>query len=181
MNDIAFRPLARSDFPLLARWLAEPHVARWWNHGTSPQAVDADFGPSVDGADPAEVFIVLLDGRPVGLLQRYLFCDNPGYQDELAALLPVPAPALSMDYFVGVPETLRRGVGSAMLRRAVAHCWRDHVSAPSVIVPVNAANRASWRTLERAGFARAAEGPLTPDNPIDGPAHFVYRIERPTS
>jgi hypothetical protein len=26
----AFRPLSRSDLPLVARWLAAPHVVAWW-------------------------------------------------------------------------------------------------------------------------------------------------------
>ena len=28
---ISFRKLGRSDFPLLQKWLAAPHVAVWWN------------------------------------------------------------------------------------------------------------------------------------------------------
>ena len=28
---ISFRELERSDFPLLQKWLAAPHVAVWWN------------------------------------------------------------------------------------------------------------------------------------------------------
>ena len=33
---VELRPLQRADFPLLARWLAEPLVARWWAHETTP-------------------------------------------------------------------------------------------------------------------------------------------------
>ena len=40
---ITFSPLERSHLPLVAGWLAEPLVARWWNHDTSPEAVEADF------------------------------------------------------------------------------------------------------------------------------------------
>ncbi|HSW03661.1 GNAT family N-acetyltransferase [Aquabacterium sp.] len=176
---IHLRRLGRADYPLLAAWLARPHVARWWNHEHTPEALEHDFGPSIDGADLAEIFIADAHGRPFGLVQRYTFADNPGYIDELAPLLAVPGAALSMDYFVGEPAALRRGLGTAMLQAALRSTWRDHASAPAVIVPVGAANTASWRLLERVGFHRVAEGPLTPDNPIDGPAHFVYRIERP--
>jgi len=35
--------------------------------------------------------------------------------------------------------------------------------------------------LERAGFSKAAEGPLTPDNPIDDIHHYVYMIKRPAA
>ncbi|GAA1607828.1 hypothetical protein GCM10009789_72810 [Kribbella sancticallisti] len=41
-----FQRLTRADFPLLAGWLANPHVARWWNHETTPEALERDFGSS---------------------------------------------------------------------------------------------------------------------------------------
>lgn len=174
-----FERLARSHFPLLQRWLAVPHVARWWAHDTSAEAVEADFGPTVDGTDTAEIFIVREGGQPAGLVQWYTFADNPGYIDELAVVMPVPAAALSMDYFVGEASALRRGLGAAMLRASLERIWRAYPLAPSVIVPVNAANVASWRVLERAGLHRVAQGRLQPDNPIDDWEHHVYRIDRP--
>ena len=174
-----FRPLARSDYALLARWLAEPHVARWWNHDPSAAAIERDFGAVIDGDDPADVSIVDHDEQPVGLLQRYRFADNPAYLDELAPLLSIPGAALSIDYFVGEPTALRRGLGSAMIAAAVAAIWRDHPAAPSVVVPVCASNVASWRTLEQAGFRRVATGLLAPDNLIDSWDHVVYEVDRP--
>jgi len=178
-SDFTFRHLARSDYALLGRWLSEPHVARWWNHDSSPAAIERDFGASIDGDDPADVFIVGHGAKPLGLLQRYRFADNPSYLDDLAPLLTVPGEALSIDYFVGDPSALRRGLGSAMIAAAVAAIWCDHPAAPSVVVPVCVANAASWRALERAGFRRVAAGPLKPDNPIDAWDHFAYRIDRP--
>jgi aminoglycoside 6'-N-acetyltransferase len=175
------RPLARGDFLLLAAWLARPHVARWWNHEASPAAVERDFGAVVDGTDPAEIFIAAVDGRPFGLVQRYTFADNPDYLDELAPLLAVPPGALSIDYFVGEDALLRCGLGAGMVHAAVQGAWDAYPAAPAVIVPVAAANRASWRLLERVGFTCVAQGPLVPDNPIDDPAHLVYRIDRPKS
>lgn len=44
-----------------------------------------------------------------------------------------------------------------------------------------AANTASWRALEKAGLRRIAEGLIEPDNPVDDPLHYVYRVDRPTS
>jgi len=176
---VTFRRLARSDYALLARWLSEPHVARWWNHDPSAAAIEHDFGASIDGVDPADVFIVEHDAKPLGLVQRYLFADNPSYVEELAPLLPVAGAALSIDYFVGEPSALRSGYGSAMVAAAVAAIWRDHPAAPAVVVPVSAANEASRRTLERVGFRRVAAGLLEPDNPADTWDHVVYRIERP--
>jgi RimJ/RimL family protein N-acetyltransferase len=30
-EEVVFRPLDRSDFPLLQQWLSEPHVDAWWH------------------------------------------------------------------------------------------------------------------------------------------------------
>ena len=57
--EIAFRPLERSDLPLLAEWLGRPHVARWWREPSDLAAVEATYGPLIDGSDPTEGFIAV--------------------------------------------------------------------------------------------------------------------------
>ncbi|WP_276608102.1 GNAT family N-acetyltransferase [Streptomyces rhizosphaericola] len=81
---ITWRGLTVDDFPLLISWLEQPHVARWWNHETSPETVERDFGPAVRREEPAEVLLALLDGVPVGLLQSCRLTDYPEYVAELA-------------------------------------------------------------------------------------------------
>ncbi len=173
------RQLARGDLPLLAAWLRQAHVARWWDHATTPEAVEADFGPGIDGTEPVEQLVACLPGRPFGFVQRYGLGAYPEYRAELAQWIAVPADAFAIDYFVGEPGLLRRGLGTAMVRAAVAALWQEAPRASSVVVAVNAANLASWRTLERAGFRLAGRARLAPDNPIDGRDHVVYRIDRP--
>jgi aminoglycoside 6'-N-acetyltransferase len=177
---ITLRRLARSDFPLLARWLAEPHVARWWAHETTPEALEADFGPDVDGLERSEVFIAAHGGAPIGLIQRFRCADYAQTRDEMAALAPVPEAAISIDYFIGEPQLLRRGLGSAMIRTCVHGAWRDWPDADAVVVAVHADNEASWRVLARAGFRRVGCGAMTPDNPLDDERHLVYRLDRGT-
>ncbi len=176
---VDFRPLTRADLPLLARWLAEPLVARWWDHATTPEALEADFGPCIDGTDPAEVLLALTGGRPFGLVQRYLVADFPEYVAELEPVVDVPPGALSIDYLIGEPDVRGGGAGTAMLAAFVADSWPRYPAADAVLVPVAAGNVASWRALERAGFTRVAEGPMTPDNPVDPPDHVVYLLRRP--
>jgi aminoglycoside 6'-N-acetyltransferase len=177
---LSWRPLVAGDLPLLAQWLAEPQVARWWNHDASPAGVEQDFGPSVRGEEPGEDLVVLLDGRPVGLLQRSVIADYPEELDEFATLVEVPEGAVELDYLLGDPTVRGRGLGARMIAAAVADTWSAYPNASAIMVCVVAANVASWRALERAGLTRIAEGVMVPDNPIDDPLHYVYRIDRPS-
>lgn len=178
-SGITFRRLERADFPLLAVWLAQPHVARWWNHEFTPEAIERDFGASADGAEPNEDYLAMLDGEPIGLLQFSHYTDYPEYLDELSAVLPVPAGAVSIDYLLGDPALTNRGLGSAMIRAFIERIWRVDLEATCVLVPVVSANLASWRSLQRAGFRLVARGALQPDNPIDDPSHEILRLDRP--
>jgi aminoglycoside 6'-N-acetyltransferase len=99
--------------------------------------------------------------------------------DEVAHILHVPGDARSIDYLIGPSDALGKGIGTAMLAAFVARTWNDDPATPAVIVPVQADNRASWRALERAGFARIAAGELEPDNPIDSRSHYIYQLVRP--
>ncbi len=175
---VELRPLRREDFPLLSRWLAEPLVARWWDDDPSPEAVERQYGPSVDGDDPTALYLGLHEGRPVGFVQVYAFADEPDSLAELARICWVPDGALSIDYLIGEPDARGRGLGAALIAAAVARGFADHPEAQDVLVPVVAGNTASWRALQRAGATWYAEGDLEPDNPIDPPAHVVHRFGR---
>ena len=64
---VALRPMSRDDFPALATWLRAPHVEVWWPwvHGDTgaSEAVEAEYGPCIDGDDPTELFVIEADGR----------------------------------------------------------------------------------------------------------------------
>lgn len=176
---LTWRPLAAADLPLLAEWLQEPQVVRWWNHEYTAEAIERDFGPSVRGEEPGEDLVVSLDGRPFGLLQRSVIQEYPGELTEFEAVVDVPKGAVELDYLIGEAALRGRGLGSRMLVEAVQNTWNDYPDAPAVLVTVVAANTASWRVVEKAGLQRIAEGPMSPDNPVDDPLHYVYRIDHP--
>ncbi|WP_333775549.1 GNAT family N-acetyltransferase [Streptomyces sp. IBSBF 3136] len=177
--EITWRRVGERDFPLLRTWLLQPHVARWWNHETTAEAVARDFGPAARGEEPSEDFLACVDGRPIGLVQRSRLCDYPEYSAELAAVVAVPDGSLTIDYLIGDPGHTGQGIGTAMIRSFIDRTWAEHPLAPCVLVPVVAANRRSWRALERAGLRRVGVGELEPDNPVDAPTHYLYRVDRP--
>ncbi len=175
-----FRRLTRDDFALLGAWLAAPHVREWWNHDPSPRALEEDFGDTVDGDEPAEDWIVELEGRPIGLVQYCRFVDYPDYVAEMAPVHPVGVGVASIDYLIGDDELVGKGVGTAMIVAFVAFVWTHDPTTMSLVVPVNSANERSWRALLRSGFHLVARGEMDPDNPLHDRMHEVLRIDRPS-
>ncbi|PWJ50690.1 phosphoserine phosphatase SerB [Quadrisphaera granulorum] len=176
---VALRPLRRDDFPLLASWLDQPRVARWWPDAHTLEDLELDYGPGIDGTDPIHLALALTaGGRAFGFVQTYRYDDEPESRAALEALLPVPPGALGIDYLIGEPDLQGRGLGAAVISAAVAEGLVRHPDAPEVLVSVPLGNRASWRALEKAGFERAAEGDMVPDNPLDPHDHVVYRLTR---
>lgn len=178
-SPITLHPLSRTEFGMLAQWLAEPLVAKWWNHETSAAAVERDYGPAVDGREPSSVLIAELEGRPFGLIQHYPIAAYADYLAELESLCEVPGGAVSVDYLIGVADLRGRGLGTRMIATCLERIWVNGPEVAAVVLPVHVDNRASWRALERAGFRRVAQGELKPDNPRHSRDHHVYRLDRP--
>ena len=156
---------------------------RWWYHDLGDEAVARDFGPALRREEPTEDLLVELDGEPVGLVQRCRWDDYPEHLDELltgfSGSVDLPHGALSVDYLLGSPQLVGHGLGPRVIAAACEDAWSTYPDAPAVIVPVAAANRRSWRALEKAGFRRIGEAELEPDNPVDDRRHVVYRLDRP--
>jgi aminoglycoside 6'-N-acetyltransferase len=173
---IGFRRLERSDFPVVAAWLAAPHVAVWWLHRTSVADVEADFGPVVDGTDPTEVFIIAEDGKGIGIIQRYRFDDDPEW-DRTMAVGSVPRPAMGLDYLIGEEDRTGKGLGGPIIAEFVDDTWDQFPDIRAFVVDVHQDNRRSWRALEKAGFRRDWSGTIRSNDPSDeGPQHVYVRL-----
>lgn len=175
---ITFRRVTRDDFGLLATWLSEPHNRRWWNHETSPEAIERDFGPSVDGAEPCLDFLAFDDdGAPFGLIQRQRWIDYPGENETAAvgSLVDLGPGDYGIDYLVGSQYATGRGLGTAMIAAMCSEIF-GQAGGARIVVAVAAGNRNSWRALERAGFALVGHVDIAADNPIDPPDHVVYAL-----
>ncbi|MEO9007763.1 MAG: GNAT family N-acetyltransferase [Candidatus Dormibacter sp.] len=170
---IGFRRLERADFPLLARWQGEPHVARWWGPGPDLAAFETEYGPGIDGTDPTQVFLAELEGRPAGLIQRYRNRDHPSWDQQVQ----VPN-AVSIDYYLGEPHLIGKGIGPQMIAAFVEQLFADYVDITSVTVGVLQENRPSWRALEKAGFVRVRSQHLESDEPWDRGPGYVYALSR---
>lgn len=148
---IAFRAMTRADFPDVVRWVAEPHVARWWDDesGTLEKA-ERHYGPALDGRDPTRMWVVEVNGRSVGFVQDYLIGDHPDW-----ALLTAHPDAVGFDYAIGAPAWIGRGVGTRVLWRFLSDVVRPHYpAATTYFAAPDHRNAASLRVLDKLGFQR---------------------------
>jgi aminoglycoside 6'-N-acetyltransferase len=113
---ITFAALREADFPRLTRWLAEPHVRRFYQKSPiTLEEVALEYGPALRGEEPGHCHLAVGAGRPFGYLQCYRNVDYPRYAALIGAF-----DGFSIDLYIGEPEFLRRGWGRAMLRAYLA-------------------------------------------------------------
>jgi aminoglycoside 6'-N-acetyltransferase len=177
VDDFRFVPLQSSDFPILATWFAEPHVARWWREPSDPVSVKQNYGPLADGLDPTEGFIVHFSGRPIGYVQRYLIDDHPDWRETIWDALGQTG-GIGIDYVIGEPDFVGRAIGRRLISQFVHASWERYPSTNQVVVAMQQENIASWKALESVGFRRVWSGDLVSSDPSDRGPSFIYILDR---
>jgi aminoglycoside 6'-N-acetyltransferase len=141
-----FRPVTDKDFRLLERWLAEPHVAEWWDDPAGELAAIREHMDSVS----VEPLIVELAGKPIAYLQSYdphLEDDHP-YSDQ-------PFGTLGLDLSIGEPDMVGIGHGSAILDQFIEELFGE--GTPRVVIDPDSGNKRAIRAYEKAGFVPIGE------------------------
>ena len=95
------------------------------------------------------LWVVEVNGRSVGLVQDYRIRDHP----EFALLTPDPD-ALGVDYLIGEPAYVGRGIGTLMLWAWLVRVPRRFPDVRHCFAAPDHRNEASLRLLERVGFRR---------------------------
>jgi RimJ/RimL family protein N-acetyltransferase len=144
---LELRPMQLDDLEMFAGWLREPHFARWFLQDATAEEELADNRRAILGEEPATVLIAELDSRPIGWGQWYRWDAWPVAAQEYGAL---PG-ELGIDYGIGDPRCIGRGVGTSLVA-ALVRSARQSAPGASVLVGPSAANRASCAVLEKNGF-----------------------------
>jgi aminoglycoside 6'-N-acetyltransferase len=169
---IELRPMTAADLPLVAGWLREPHVARWWLSDQTAEHQLQEYADRVAGRGDTgtTVLIVVQRGHgPVGWCQWYRWADAPHEARELGTL---PGEC-GIDYAIGDPAAIGRGLGTELIA-ALADEVREHHPGGGIVVEPEAANTASRCVLERNGFELVDVRPLAFE-PNDRPM-AIYRL-----
>ncbi len=167
--DLSLREMGSDDLSLVAAWLADPEVARWFLVGSTIAAEIEDLRRCVMGDEPTEALIVLDGDRPIGWCQWYL-CQN--YPEHAVGVGAGPAD-VGIDYAIGEPGRRGRGQGTVLVGSLVTYIRGRHPDA-AVFADPEASNLASRRVLENNGFRLLAERPL-PSEPTQS-IMAIYRL-----
>ncbi|MEX2293477.1 MAG: GNAT family N-acetyltransferase [Acidimicrobiales bacterium] len=177
---LSFRPLAEEDLAQLARWLAEPHVREWWHDPSDLDAVRDKYLPCIRAEEPTEVFVIVLEGGDLGIMERYRLSTHPDWAHTIAATGHSYANAAGIDYFIGVRDAIGRGTGTQAVEDFTRLLFADYPDIEQVVVTPQLGNRASCRALEKSGYELMWTGRLESDDPSDAGTAALY-VQRRSS
>lgn len=144
----SFRAATTADLSMISQWLQTPEVRRWW--------IDAEGKPADPiGADDLDnphiaVRIVSHLGAPFAFIQDY---DPHAWTGHHFGHLPQGSRGI--DQFIGRPDMVGRGHGSAFIRAHVDRLMEN--GAPAVGTDPHPGNARAIRAYEKAGFRRCEE------------------------
>jgi aminoglycoside 6'-N-acetyltransferase len=155
---IEFAPLTEDDLPLLREWLEREHVRLWWREPIEDELTQ----------DRSGRYVIVVDGRPVGMIQTYLVADHPDWEAVVGA-----EPGLAgVDLLVGEEDAVGRGIGPQALAAFAEEVVFARPGTRACVATVEEPNRRSWRAFEKAGFRHVA------DVEEDGLPHRLMRLDR---
>lgn len=146
---ISFRPIRRSDFFLLQKWLAAPHVAIWWNEQFDLASLESRYGPRIDGSEPVHVYLILFEGVPIGWIQWYRWRDFPGHANRLSA----DHRSAGIDLAIGEIAMTGRGIGPAVIREFGTNCIFTNGDLDAIVADPSVRNLNSVSAFKKAGFS----------------------------
>lgn len=161
--EVTLRLATPADAAMLRAWDEEPHVvassgahdeAGWWDEELPREVPWREF------------LIAEADGLPVGVMQVI----DPA-EEETHYWGDCPPNLRAIDIWIGPPEWLGRGVGTQMMRLAIARCFADPAVAAILIDPL-AENLRARRFYERLGFREVGPRRFGDDDCV------VYRLDR---
>jgi aminoglycoside 6'-N-acetyltransferase len=163
---IEFEPLREADLPLVEKWLDREHVRRWWRDVIEESI--AEYEQAIAGLDPTDHYLIVVDGRPVGMIETYLVSDHPDWE----AIVEVGEGVAGIDLLIGEEELTGQGLGPRVLERFAHEIVFSQPDTHACVAAVDEANRRSWRAFEKAGFRYVR------DVEEDGRPHRLMRLER---
>ncbi|MCA3698920.1 MAG: acetyltransferase [Brevundimonas sp.] len=146
---VTLRPATVADAAILAAWDLEPHVIACSSDDPLAEVAfdGTDWSDELSNSAYELTYVIAeVEGQPVGVMA---VCDphtEPShYWGEIEPNLR------AIDIWIGPPEWLGRGVGTAMMTQMIDRCFGEPGVEAIVIDPL-ASNTAAIRFYQRLGF-----------------------------
>ena len=151
---------------LLSRWLAEPHIARWF------PGAERDLAWAAHPTPGAAQALIVVDGKPAGYL-RWQRVDRETL-DELG-LPEVPDNSVDADILLSMEAGTGKGIGPRALAALIAEVRKDP-SVPMIGLTSELANHRAHRAFEKAGFVNSRQY----ETPRNGLCYlFLFDLRQP--
>ena len=133
---------------MLHRWFHAPHARRWFAaRGATVADVTEEYG--LDGSVPIHVYIVSMDGVPIGMVQWLRFGDFDWLMKDYDVTDPQ---AVNCDVLIGEPAATHRGLGPPMILRFLREIVFEDPTLTTCIIDPEVENAIAIRVYEKAGF-----------------------------
>ncbi|MGD0779492.1 MAG: GNAT family N-acetyltransferase [Dehalococcoidales bacterium] len=147
-----FKRLQRKDLPLMHRWLNTPHVSEWWNldgnNHPSLEEVSRHFSPRIEGKDPVDVYMIIYNDKPIGMVQSCKLDDFPMEKANFG----LDRSCVGIDIFIGEESYVHHGLGSGIIREFLKNIVFEKYNVDCCIVDPYVENEIAIKAYKKAGF-----------------------------
>jgi RimJ/RimL family protein N-acetyltransferase len=149
---ITFRSLRENDLPLLHRWFNTPHVSEWWEvegeKTPSLELVKKHYLPRVNGNEPVDVYFIMHDGNPIGMVQSCNLDDEPDEKINFG----IEQSCAGIDLLIGEKNYVHRGLGSVIIRQFLRDIVFRKYDVAGCLVDPQVENEIAIKAYYKAGF-----------------------------
>lgn len=144
-GELTLRPLFENDIALMEGWLKADHVKPWYE---DPEDWLNELNNRRGEFSFIKHFIAEVEGVPIGFCQYYDIFYGQEHEDWIET--DKPGNMFSIDYLIGEPQYLHKGLGQKMIAQMLGMMRNKGIK--TVVVKPDSNNAKSNRALEANNF-----------------------------
>jgi len=140
--------LREIDIPVLAKWLSDPRVLRYYEGRDRPQTPRMIRRKFLKGGGRERLVRCIAEcrGMKIAYLQFYLANKKEYELDDAKGVY-------AMDLFIGEPRLWGKGIGTKLVKMLLSYL-HGVKKAPSVVIDPQVTNKRAVRCYEKCGFKK---------------------------
>ena len=145
---IIFKPLLKSDQPLLLKWLTNQTVLEFWEGKSAIFDLNRIKQDFYDKNNQIIRTIIIYQGVPIGYCQMYIVDKQTAKEYDYKLNKKI---VYGVDQFIGEPEFWGKGIGTNFMKLVVEYLF-NHKGADAVILDPHTNNQRAIRCYQKVGF-----------------------------